>query len=601
MSARAAAFWAALLAVSAARAAAAAAGCTKPPVKWHWESKKGAFSKVLLVVDRPPLATSDPLDSLEKYRPHFWDLVYVTPGQGEEAPWVRPPEEQPQGKGRRLAEAEGRRLAEAEAGGAAPGPSRLATRRLPHYGCQAYVKKDGSKAKDSVSYACLWMIMRAAMGGPIPQDLSNFRPAQLAIRKLEGFLYMRGDVWLTPGVLPALGHMRQPLMGLQAGVKGQACRPFSADDKRHESVKAAYAALQQDSVEVPEASKFVCSMWNEMVYIPKGDANQYGKFAAAFVGAKVIAKTAMPTILAGMYGVQKAEDAESGSVPSVSYLKCFDSGGAAADDAAFDAWPCGHKIELEDPCHRRFVSEVWSAEGAPQTVQTLGDVAESSSFSASPCRGKGGFYLEIDRVTRISGTLGHPHVHRVEFQFQSGLKKAYGGSGGDAVGPWTIKPDEFITSVLQCDSDVGTLGRSIDFTTSKGRVLNVREPDMKDSACGGKTLFRAPEGRQIVGLVFKGSKLTDVLTPVLISKELSAASAGSTAQPDALLGVLATPMGASAMLVPFLAGATLTRLYARVRGGSRGAYMPVASADAMDEPEVFGRKTRRSRQEREVW
>eukprot|EP00747_Dinoflagellata_sp_TGD_P199815 gnl/TRDRNA2_/TRDRNA2_73126_c0_seq1.p1 gnl/TRDRNA2_/TRDRNA2_73126_c0~~gnl/TRDRNA2_/TRDRNA2_73126_c0_seq1.p1 ORF type:complete len:464 (-),score=68.26 gnl/TRDRNA2_/TRDRNA2_73126_c0_seq1:64-1410(-) len=124
-------------------------------------------------------------------------------------------------------------------------------------------------------------------------------------------------------------------------------------------------------------------------------------------------------------------------------------------------------------------------------------------------------------VSQIYGSCG-TQLERVQLQLVNGAVLTYGGTGGSAMGPWSLKYGELIIAVSQEDAS-GCLGNSIAFYTSFGNVLEI---------CGTlakrNNRFVVPTGSQIAGLQFSGSMLSGVVALDAIGSPTSAQAPGAT-------------------------------------------------------------------------
>jgi len=143
---------------------------------------------------------------------------------------------------------------------------------------------------------------------------------------------------------------------------------------------------------------------------------------------------------------------------------------------------------------RRSPSKDMKDGGSPNRVLRAGSKGEANpNYSA---------------VATIRGRLDSA-VDRVEFQLWTGQTLAYGGHGGGPVGPWKLKPDEYIMAVEQeyRESDLGYLGNEIAFFTSRGKVITIGGTFAKQAH-----RFAASSGMQVCGLQFNGSALCGIET-----------------------------------------------------------------------------------------
>jgi len=111
-------------------------------------------------------------------------------------------------------------------------------------------------------------------------------------------------------------------------------------------------------------------------------------------------------------------------------------------------------------------------------------------------------------VASISGNVGSA-VDKLVIQLTDGAVRRYGFDGGYPHEPYHLEEDEYILLVEQDRRDA-YLGNSIAFITSRGKILEFRGMQASRSR-----RFVAPPDRQICGLAFTGSYLSQVTTCAL--------------------------------------------------------------------------------------
>lgn len=106
-------------------------------------------------------------------------------------------------------------------------------------------------------------------------------------------------------------------------------------------------------------------------------------------------------------------------------------------------------------------------------------------------------------VASISGRTASA-VDQVEIRLRNGRIRHYGSEGGTKKGPWELGDREFILIVEQVRRD-WFLGSAIIFYTSAGNIIKLS--GMQSSI---SRHFAAPFGKQVCGLHFQGSRLSNV-------------------------------------------------------------------------------------------
>eukprot|EP00928_Gymnodinium_smaydae_P043529 TRINITY_DN29143_c0_g1_i1.p1 TRINITY_DN29143_c0_g1~~TRINITY_DN29143_c0_g1_i1.p1 ORF type:complete len:654 (-),score=150.78 TRINITY_DN29143_c0_g1_i1:37-1974(-) len=108
-------------------------------------------------------------------------------------------------------------------------------------------------------------------------------------------------------------------------------------------------------------------------------------------------------------------------------------------------------------------------------------------------------------VESIGGQVGHA-VDSLQLRLRNGQTRSYGSSGGQAQGPWSLEPGEYVRVVDQSMRDA-FLGNSLVFLTSTGRIIRLR-----GLQSDRVRVFMAPAGQQLCGMQMQGSRVDRVQT-----------------------------------------------------------------------------------------